>query len=74
MVQRLGRVLRPKSDGRAARLVIVFAKDTLEDPANGAHESFLDEILPVAEIVDHVDADDDGGRFAMVFQNVAGSG
>jgi RNA polymerase primary sigma factor len=74
MVQRLGRVLRPKNDGRTARLVIVFAKDTLEDPANGAHESFLDEILPVAEIVDHVDADDDGGRFAMVFQNVAGSG
>lgn len=59
MVQRLGRVLRVKDDGREARLVIVFATDTLEDPARGAHEAFLDEILPVARGVDRLDADAD---------------
>lgn len=59
MVQRLGRVLRVKDDGREARLVIVFATDTLEDPGRGAHEAFLDEILPVARGVDRLDADTD---------------
>lgn len=59
MVQRLGRVLRVKDDGREARLVVVFASDTLEDPGRGAHEAFLDEILPVARGVDRLDADAD---------------
>jgi superfamily II DNA or RNA helicase len=48
MVQRMGRVLRRKDDGRPARLVIVHAVGTVEDPATGAHEGFLDEVLPVA--------------------------
>ena len=59
MVQRLGRVLRVKDDGREARLVVVFATDTLEDPDRGAHEVFLDEVLPVARGVDRLDADAD---------------
>lgn len=59
MVQRLGRVLRVKDDGREARLVIVYAADTLEDPARGAHEVFLDDVLPVARSVDRLDADRD---------------
>ena len=59
MVQRLGRVLRVKDDGREARLVVVFATDTLEDPDRGAHEVFLDEVLPVALGVDRMDADRD---------------
>jgi len=74
MVQRLGRVLRPKGDGRAARLVIVYAKDTLEDPANGAHEAFLDEILPVAELVEDIDADEDRDRLVNVLEDVTASG
>jgi superfamily II DNA or RNA helicase len=61
MVQRLGRVLRVKDDGREARLVIAYAKGTLEDPDEGAHEAFLDEILPVATAVDRLDADADPG-------------
>jgi superfamily II DNA or RNA helicase len=35
MVQRLGRVLRVKDDGREARLVLAHAIDTREDPAHG---------------------------------------
>ena len=49
MVQRMGRVLRLKQDGRHARFAIVFAKDTQEDPASGAHEAFFDQILNIAE-------------------------
>ena len=33
MIQRMGRILRRKRPGVAARFVIMFAKDTLEDPA-----------------------------------------
>lgn len=56
MIQRMGRVLRRKDDGRTARLVIVHAVGTVEDPAAGAHEGFLDEVLPVATAVEHVRA------------------
>ena len=48
MVQRMGRVIRPKSDGRSARFAIVFGHDTREDPDHGAHTSFLEEVLPLA--------------------------
>ncbi|MBW3619212.1 MAG: DEAD/DEAH box helicase [Actinobacteria bacterium] len=57
MIQRLGRVLRLKDDGRPARLVVAFAKDTREDPADGAHEGFLREVVPVAAEVTTFDAD-----------------
>ena len=40
MVQRMGRVLRKKADGRRARFVVVFVEDTVEDPSSGAHEDF----------------------------------
>ena len=53
MIQRMGRVLRRKPDGRAARFIIVYARGTVEDPALGAHEGFLDEITPVAAAVHH---------------------
>jgi superfamily II DNA or RNA helicase len=49
MVQRMGRILRKKRDGRAARFVIIFIQGTVEDPANEAHETFLNEILDVAD-------------------------
>jgi superfamily II DNA or RNA helicase len=51
MVQRMGRVLRRKPDGRLARFVVLFAERTVEDPASGAHEAFLDEVVAVAERV-----------------------
>lgn len=51
MVQRMGRVLRRKPDGRHARFAVLFVEGTVEDPRRGAHESFLGEIVDVA---DHV--------------------
>lgn len=41
MIQRLGRVIRRKPDGRAALFLVIFAKDTVEDPSQGAHEGFI---------------------------------
>jgi superfamily II DNA or RNA helicase len=50
MIQRLGRILRRKGPGVAARFVIMFAKDTMEDPANRIErDGFLDEIERIAE-------------------------
>ncbi len=49
MVQRMGRVLRRKPDGRTARFAVLFVEGTVEDPRRGAHEAFLGEILDVAE-------------------------
>jgi hypothetical protein len=50
MIQRLGRILRRKQPGVAARFVIMFAKDTVEDPANRMErDGFLDEIERISE-------------------------
>lgn len=50
MIQRMGRILRRKQAGVAARFVIMFAKDTLEDPANRIErDGFLDEIERISE-------------------------
>ncbi len=51
MIQRMGRVLRVKTDNRLARFVIVYVEGTSEDPALGAHESFIDEMIEVADDV-----------------------
>jgi len=48
MVQRMGRVIRPKSHGGNATFVIIYGNNTREDPSNGAHFAFLDEVLPLA--------------------------
>jgi superfamily II DNA or RNA helicase len=50
MIQRMGRILRRKRAGVAARFVIMFAKDTLEDPASRVErDGFLDEIERISE-------------------------
>ena len=51
MIQRMGRVLRRKPDGAAARFVIVHVEGTVEDPALGAHGTFLGEVTEVADAV-----------------------
>ena len=48
MVQRMGRVIRLKPDGRQARIVILFAPGTPEDPNTGGYEAFIDEVRPFA--------------------------
>jgi superfamily II DNA or RNA helicase len=49
MIQRMGRVLRRKPDGRRARFAVLFVEETVEDPAQGAHEVFLGEVVSVAD-------------------------
>ncbi len=51
MIQRMGRVLRRKSDGHRARFGVLFVEGTVEDPHLGAHEAFLDEIVGTADRV-----------------------
>jgi RNA polymerase primary sigma factor len=51
MIQRMGRILRVKRDGRQARFVIAYVEGSCEDPAGGAHEAFLSEVLDVADDV-----------------------
>jgi RNA polymerase primary sigma factor len=52
MIQRMGRILRRKRAGVAARFVIMFAKDTLEDPSNRfERDGFLEEIERISEAV-----------------------
>jgi superfamily II DNA or RNA helicase len=51
MIQRMGRVLRRKPDGRRARFAVLFVEGTVEDPRRGAHEAFLGEIVDVADSV-----------------------
>jgi RNA polymerase primary sigma factor len=52
MIQRMGRILRRKQPGVAARFVIMFARDTLEDPAHRIdRDGFLDEIERISEAV-----------------------
>ncbi len=50
LVQRLGRVLRVKGDGRAAHLILLHASGTLEDPARGGHHGFLTQVDGVARV------------------------
>jgi RNA polymerase primary sigma factor len=50
MIQRMGRILRRKEPGVAARFVIMFAQDTLEDPTNRTErDGFLDEIERISD-------------------------
>ena len=51
MIQRMGRLLRRKSDGRFARFVISFVRGTSEDPSTGAHGTFLETVTDVADEV-----------------------
>jgi len=57
MIQRMGRVLRRKPDGRLARFAVLYVEATVEDPASGAHEGFLGEVTEVAEAVRRFSAD-----------------
>lgn len=51
MVQRLGRILRPKFHGGPASLIVLFGEDTVEDPRIGAHQRFRDDIAESSWVV-----------------------
>lgn len=58
MIQRMGRVLRRKADGRKATFIVVFARGTAEDlSAADGQEGALDLILESADKVFHLDRD-----------------
>jgi superfamily II DNA or RNA helicase len=53
MIQRMGRVIRPKTDRRPATFIILYVRGTAKDPDSGAHEDFREELVDVAqEIID----------------------
>ena len=49
MIQRMGRVVRKKTDGRMARLAVLFVEGTSEDPRDGAHEDFIGFVIDAAD-------------------------
>lgn len=49
MVQRMGRVLRRKPDGRDARFAVLYVRGSAEDPSRGFQEEFLADITAVAK-------------------------
>ncbi|NLE81614.1 MAG: DEAD/DEAH box helicase family protein [Rhodococcus sp.] len=58
MIQRMGRVIRPKFDGRPASFLVMYAEDSSEDPDNGAHGTFLEQLTGIASEVAGVSAQD----------------
>ncbi len=72
-IQRHGRVLRVMPDGRQARLLLAYAAGTREDPDDGAHQGFLDEVVPVAREVADLDLrTDPAGVSAWLADGAAG--
>lgn len=58
MIQRMGRVLRRKPDGRKATFIVVYARRTIEDlKATDGVEGCLDLIVKTADSVVHLDPD-----------------
>lgn len=49
MIQRMGRVIRPKADRRPATFFVLYARGTSEDPRMGAHEDFREQLTVVAQ-------------------------
>lgn len=55
MVQRMGRIIRPKEKGHSARFFVLYVKGTSEDPELGAHEVFLSDMMDNAESVQYLE-------------------
>ena len=55
MIQRMGRVLRRKKGDKVAKILIIYAKETSEDPNEGAHEDFMEDIIDVADEIKYLD-------------------
>jgi RNA polymerase primary sigma factor len=56
MIQRMGRIIRPKGDGRTAKFFILYIENTSEDPNLGAHEVFIGEMMDTAQDVKYFKA------------------
>lgn len=62
MIQRMGRVIRKKRDGRLGRIAILYVDGTSEDPSAGAHEDFVQFVIDAAEEVRVFASQDDPGK------------
>lgn len=60
MVQRMGRIIRPKEDGRSAKFFVMYVKGTSEDPELGAHEAFLNDMMDNAKSVQYLELSSQG--------------
>jgi|TARA_B100001559_G_scaffold1632_1_gene1409 RNA polymerase primary sigma factor len=58
MIQRMGRILRRKEIGSGARFVILFSRDTLEDPTAHERDGFMEEIENISETSKIFDVDE----------------
>lgn len=58
MIQRMGRIIRPKADGRHASFLVLYARGSSEDPQQGAHGTFLEQLTGIASEIRSVDADE----------------
>lgn len=68
MIQRLGRIVRPNTNGDPSTLFLLYLRGTREDPDQGGHEGFLDEVLPHALEVARFDAHDGADTVARWFK------
>lgn len=59
MIQRMGRILRLKGDGRLAKFALLFIEKTSEDPQYGAHETFIEDIKENAKSIKIFPSDSD---------------
>lgn len=57
MIQRMGRVIRLKADGRPAKILLTYINDSSEDPNYGGHEAFLEEVREPASSVTYFEED-----------------
>ncbi|CRK50444.1 Helicase C-terminal domain protein [Rhodococcus sp. RD6.2] len=64
MIQRMGRIVRPKSDGRHASFLVLYIGESSEDPGRGAHGTFLEQLTTIASDLVDVDAGDAPGLLA----------
>jgi superfamily II DNA or RNA helicase len=69
MIQRLGRIVRPNQTGRPSTLFLLYLRGTREDPNEGGHEGFLEEVLPYAAEVVTFDALTDPDVIARWYQS-----
>jgi DNA excision repair protein ERCC-3 len=60
--QRLGRILRPKRDGKQAHFYTIVSRDTVEQEFAGKRQRFLAEQGYAYDIVDAVDIVGGGER------------
>ncbi|GAA4479502.1 hypothetical protein GCM10023094_24750 [Rhodococcus olei] len=64
MIQRMGRIIRPKGDGRHGSFLVLYIGDSSEDPDRGAHGTFLEQLTEIASDLVTVDADEAPGLLA----------